>query len=160
MVLPSKRFRIWERLYTRFMLEPPPAGSSPQPAVVKTIQPVTNVDELLTDLGIDLTTGIVGTATGGKEMRSITEDEEWECWVVEMARQTGDRTIDTFSIKDPENTEVVIEAFTATATYRSGLLVWPLKMRRGWKFMANFSGAGTTDGTWKISIYRAKQDLY
>ena len=44
--IPSKRFDIWRRLYTRFTLEPAPASGS-MAAVGTEIVPFTNVDELL-----------------------------------------------------------------------------------------------------------------
>ena len=47
MVQPSKRFDIWRRLYTRFLIEPVPVSFSEQPGIGTIIQPITSADELL-----------------------------------------------------------------------------------------------------------------
>jgi len=44
--IPAKKFDVWRRLYTRFLLEPKPLQES-NAAVQVSIQPVTQADELL-----------------------------------------------------------------------------------------------------------------
>jgi len=47
-VQPARRFDVWRRLYTRFLIEPFPAGGE-GPSVLTTIAPVTDADRLLQD---------------------------------------------------------------------------------------------------------------
>ena len=44
--IPSKRFDVWRRLYSRFLLEPGPASGS-RAEVLTAIQPITDVDAII-----------------------------------------------------------------------------------------------------------------
>jgi len=44
--LKSRRFTLFDRLYTRFALEPPPAGDTPEPGVYPQLAPVIDIADL------------------------------------------------------------------------------------------------------------------
>ena len=64
MTQPSKRFDVWRRLYTRFLIEPFPAAVGDSPGVSTTITPVTDADILLKVPGI-VDSGLNLTASAG-----------------------------------------------------------------------------------------------
>ena len=77
MTQPAKRFDVWRRLYTRFGIEPFPAGGE-GPAVSTTIQPVTDADSLqsvtrFTAGNVDLTPA-AGTFVGSS---TVPPDKVW-----------------------------------------------------------------------------------
>lgn len=91
MLIPSKAFDLWRRLYTRFVLEPPPLEASTA-ALEGTVQPVTAVDVLLqVHKAVTETTPYV--ATGALEVLTVPTGKRWLLHSVRVARSGGDGTI-------------------------------------------------------------------
>jgi len=76
-VLPSKRFTIWQRMYNRYQLEPSPADSPATPGLFTVISPTIDVEDFNRALNSAITaldlTGSAGTVvaavTAGVERR-------------------------------------------------------------------------------------------
>ena len=63
MVQPAKRFEVWQRLYTRFGIEPFPADGE-GPSVSTTVMPITDADALLRTTIFADSTGNLSAAAG------------------------------------------------------------------------------------------------
>lgn len=143
--IPSKRFDIWRRLYTRFLLEPAPASTGPD--VGKTILPVTDADELLRVPRIDTT--VTGTLTVGlRPVRTVPDGERWRLHAMDIARGSGDRTITRVSLTDVQGPNTMpIDEFTATGSYVSGLLPHVPVIDENFQILITIGG-GATDSIW------------
>jgi len=78
MVQPSRIFALWQRLYTRFLIEPFPAGREP-PTVSTVIQPITNADELLQvpTVGNDTDADLTGSAENFVSIATVPDGKRW-----------------------------------------------------------------------------------
>lgn len=86
--IPSKRFDVWRRLYSRFLLEPEPLVGS-RAAVSTVIQPITDVDTVVSEssirrAGFDLT-GASGTFKGF----TVPAGERWRPGLLHREGTTG-----------------------------------------------------------------------
>jgi len=86
--IPSRALTIWRRLYTRFSLEPEPASVSPD--VLKTIIPVTDVDELLKNTLTGSTDGdLTGSAGSYVPVHTVPDGKRWTLRNVHREASTG-----------------------------------------------------------------------
>jgi len=90
MTQPSRRFKIWERLSSRFLIEPVPADATPAPGVGTEIIPVTHVDELLreTQTAQALAVDISG-AVAFNSMFTVPEGKRWRVKNIHREATTG-----------------------------------------------------------------------
>lgn len=87
-MIPAKAFRVWERLYRRFSLEPFPAEGS-QAAVETTIQPVTDADELLrTHPYASSTLDLSGGAGSYVDVFTVPDNRRWRVLMLKKSDTT------------------------------------------------------------------------
>lgn len=92
MVQPARIFRLWERLYNRFLIEPFPATGE-GPAVSTTITPVTDADELLREYRqVEANTGDIDSSTSVTGL-VVAEGERWRVHMFNASQSSGDRTL-------------------------------------------------------------------
>jgi len=141
---PSKRFDIWRRLYTRFLIEPFPAEGA-SPAVSTLVTPITDADELLLDRGVNRKTEIV-SATGEVDIFTVAEDKRDNIIAIWLFQATGTFTFNAIIVKDAPSSanNMRIDSFTTTSE-RIFLPPAGFKMDSGWQLTVNVdvhSGAG------------------
>jgi len=152
--IPSRALTVWRRLYTRYSLEPFPASVSPD--VSKTIQPITDADELLRVPAVDITT--TGSLTTGEQVaRTVPEPQRWKLYSWDVNRASGDRLVEGISLGDGSQS-VRIDSQTAAGTFITRLAT-PLLMDPGWQFILHIAG-GTTDGTWLVELLLQIEDAF
>ena len=114
--IPSRQLSVWRRLYTRYSLEPEPASVSPD--VSKTIQPITNADELL-QRPRGLVESVTVTGTGGFGIALVPAGVRWHLVSIHIRQSTGTFTFDRVILRDTSvNLDIIIDQF-ASATFRT-----------------------------------------
>ena len=130
MVQPSRIFSLWQRLYSRFLIEPFPAEGG-GPSVSTTIQPITDADELLRTYGIIEVNTASFDADAEQAAIVVPTGERYRVYAYNFAPISGDRTIDATRLSDASfGGSMTIEDFTATQT-RSSLLAQPFVLEEG-----------------------------
>jgi len=87
---PSRRFTIWERLSSRFLIEPVPAEATPAPGVGTEIQPITDVDELLrVPTAAVVINQDISAAVAFSSMFTVPEGKRWHVKSVWRESTTG-----------------------------------------------------------------------
>jgi hypothetical protein len=155
-VLGSKAFQIWRRLANRFDLEDqPPSGLGANVSTL--VQPITNVDALLT---VSLTGTNDTAALGGGVQIVITvpAGKRWKIYMYQLTRLTGDRNLDAVWVYDGTN-NVFIETFTAASTRNSGVLNTPIPLDEGQSLQVDVTG-GTTDSSYRCRLWVDQEDAY
>jgi len=152
--IPSRALTVWRRLYTRYALEPFPATVSPD--VSKTIQPITDADELLRIPAVDITT--TPSLTLGEQVgRTVPTPQRWKLYAWDVNRASGDRLVEGISLGDG-TVSMRIASQTAAGTFIDRLGT-PLLMDPGWQFILHIAG-GTTDGTWLVELLLQIEDAF
>lgn len=140
----SRAYRIWERLYTRFSLEPGLPHANP-PELLSFILPVTSADELLREYRGRNPTGAV-SGNDIIDVVTVPQGERWTLFAVVAARSTGTFDLDEFRILDASRNEnVIIESWTPATVHQVNPALWPLTIDEGDILrveVANFVGAG------------------
>jgi len=96
--IPSRSLDVWQRLYTRYSLEPGPASVAPD--VLKTIVPVTQADLLLArHRGVTDTTVVTGVQLD-LVVHTVPEGIRRTFLVMRATRTSGTWTIDMVSLRD------------------------------------------------------------
>jgi len=156
-VLPSKRFEIYGRLYSRFLLEPLPAVGS-NAALSPLIIPTTDVDELLRVPQIE--TFVVGiTSAVGFVMATVPLGERWTVTFIRMALIDGTWTHNSMSIANPDGGDIPILPYTQTAGAQLNQLTNPLVLDEGWTIRMNvdtFSSGGDA----QCKVYSLREDAF
>jgi len=115
MVQPAKRFDLWRRLYSRFLIEPFPAQEGDSPGVATTIFPVTQADDLLLAHGQKEVDTASFNSDGAKNGLVVPEGKRWKVQGMQAVRKSGDRDIDQFVLSDAsEGLTLTLVIFTAT----------------------------------------------
>ena len=153
LTIPSRSIGVWRRLYTRYSLEPYPASVAPD--VAKTIQPVTNADDLLWRPEIKTDTVEVSVST--IVVATVPTGERWTWYAFAGNVVGGDRDIDRVIVGDGSNSMVLSE-FTAVAD-RQELWPEPFTMLEGWTIQVRGAG-GTTNGDWGFGNYIRIEDVF
>jgi len=145
--IPSKSIEVWRRLYARFNLEPGPASVSPD--VSKTIQPVTDVDRLLTTPEVRM----VGTVSfnGALDVLVVPEDEIWALGAYSIFRTSGDRVLTQIDIRDVFGSKINLDT-PASVSVTENIFGNKLRMGPGWLFRITVGG-GTTNGSWTVETH-------
>ena len=82
MTQPTKRFDLWRRLYTRFLIEPTPAEGE-GPAVSTVISPVTDADVLLREYLHPGATGDLQASAG--TFSALISVPDGKVWILKAA---------------------------------------------------------------------------
>lgn len=152
--IPSKRFEVWQRLYSRFLLEPFPAGRV-GPDVSKTITPVTQADELFKKPVLQAID--IPSFTGLRVAHTVPSDERWVLMAYDIRRVTGSRDLFRVIIDDGlsqfflENNLVVSESQVVLPT--------ALVMEKDWTFDIQVSG-GAADGIYRVHLLTVVGDTF
>lgn len=155
--LPSKRFQLYSRLYSRFLLEPLPAVGS-NAALSPLILPTTDVDELLRVPELELFTVAITSAVGFV-MATVPAGERWTVTFIRMVLQSGTWTHNRIDIEDPAGTNLPIDRYTASADEELKELINPLVLDEGWDIVLNVNSF-TAGGDAQLGIYRLREDAF
>ena len=146
--IPSRALEVWRRLYTRFNLEPGPAGVGPD--VSKTIIPTTDVGELLKVPDV-LETTSGGLSPGESFPVTVPEGERWHLRAYEFGRTSQDRNIDGVLLRDPAGQVINIDTFTGASFRIGGLNANVPVLDQGWSIGLSVSG-GSADSTFLVTL--------
>lgn len=161
-LIPVKAFQIYSRLYKRFLLEPAPAGTGPSPQLETTIQPITNVDELLrTPKGEGHDSGTIGIGSSASfAIATVPAGKRWMLYWVFTTRLTGDNLTDAYQFNDvSENLLVTYELFTAVANNNREFNN-PIPMDEGDSLQVSMSGAGSSTSTIRGRVWVVEEDAF
>lgn len=154
---------IWRRLQTRFKARTK-TDTDPEdpdhPILIETLQPITNIDELLMEHKVAVVSGVAGTASGWVTFFTVPDGKRWHVKAVHAQRTTGDRTILIFGVDDKDGNSINIESFTAGSVYESGMLPSPLTLDEKAVIKYNFTAAGSSNGTWTGRALIAEEDAF
>ena len=143
--IPSRAIGVWRRLYSRYSLEPYPASVAPD--VSKTIQPVTQADELLRESQVRSETSLIIVDT--VLVVTVPTGERWKLYHLRADRTGGDRNIDRILIGSTE-ASLIVDDFTAAGS-RNFEPQTPYPMQEGWRILVRGTG-GATDGNWAFGL--------
>jgi len=116
MTQPARRFDLWRRLYTRFLIEPYPVEPGEGPGILTEIVPVTSADELLKAYGNRAGVSASYNANGQVELIRVPDGERWTVYLIDIRRASGNRTFDRLLIADSSTgNATVFDDFTTTA---------------------------------------------
>jgi len=90
--IPSKRFDVWRRLYTRFLLEPGPASGS-RAEVLTAIQPITDVDAVIAVATVRRVDADLTPASGTVVGFTVPDGERWRPGLLHSEATTGNSHI-------------------------------------------------------------------
>lgn len=113
LVIPSKRFDVFGRLYTRFTLEPAPAEPGSPVGVAKVIVPTTDADALLREPRA--TAGVTAVSgTGGLTIFTVPAGFKGRIFSISGQISTGTWTYSRIFIGDVSEggVEAIISIFT------------------------------------------------
>ena len=150
-MLQSKRFEVWRRMGKLYLLEDQPA-SGMGTGVMTTVQPVTDVDQLLADVLIP-EVSFTSVAASWVTMLTIPDDERWIIYRLHVGRSAGDRTIDQLRIGAGAGINLLLPTFTASSSFISAMDDTPIPMQGGMTLDCLFTG-GTSDGSWTARVLK------
>lgn len=159
MVQPSKRFDLWRRLYTRFLIEPVPVQEGEEPSVSTSIIAVTDADALLEAHGAVF----FDTASFDADVQvtglTVPDGERWKVQALNAIQASGNRTINQMRLRDVSaNINYVLDTFTAAVDHFI-LLGTPFTLEEGDQINIVSSG-GSTASTYQVSCWRATEDAF
>jgi hypothetical protein len=165
--LESDLFAAFARLGKRLRLKSGSAGLT-NPRVENTVVPITSMDDLLKKWELFYTEHTIGGASQTDTIATVPTGKRWEIFALRFYRESGDRTIDTWGIVEPGvaegsqtwNNTLVLDTFTASNNYRSGMLNQPLALPEGAGVTFSTTAAGSTNGTYHIQILLLEEDAF
>ena len=160
MTQPSKRFDIWRRLYTRFLIEPFPAEGA-SPAVSTLVTPITDADELLRQpTGFELTTQSPATDATPFTVAQVPAGRRWNLQTINVTRTTGDNTFSRIIIGDDSAlVSVILEIFTGT-NGRTLLLPSMIRMDEGDTVRVQMDGVGVAASNIRALLWLEEEDAF
>lgn len=105
LLIPSKEFELWRRLYGRFMLEPYPTDGSIA-FVSSVIQPVTQIDELARSIVLQVGTVSI-TADGTFYGLTVPAEERWRVRSISIGQSAGTWNHEEIRIRDASENELL-----------------------------------------------------
>jgi len=156
-LLPAKRFNVWSRLYSRFLLEPFPAVGS-NAFVAPVIQPVTDADRLLQRLAIESST-ISVTSAIGFVVATVPKGERWTVSIMRVRLSSGTWTHNTFLIRDPTDSPMEIHNYTQSSTSELWEPINPIELDEGWQLSVNVDSFSAT-GNLVTDLLCLKEDAF
>jgi len=156
-LLPAKQFKVWTRLYDRFLLEPSPAiGSNAYVAPV--IQPVTDADRLLQALDIESST-IDVTSAIGFVVATVTQGQRWTVSFWRSRVSSGTWTHNGFSIVSPAGVSMTLHSYATSSQAELWELSQPLVLDEGWQLQVNVNGY-TSQGDLITNLLILREDAF
>lgn len=133
--IPSKRFSIWRRLTERFQLEATPAMPGEPPSVVPHLQPITNIDTLLTAIAVGASAYDISAGSGSTTIATVPNGKRWR---LKYLSRTSSAAATTVNLDISGATLPIILAAT------SGSLLFPIDflMEEGDRILATNTGNG------------------
>ena len=159
MVQPSRVFELWQRLYSRFRIEPLPAGEVDAPGVGMVVSPVTDADALLRVPGLKAFT-LTAAPVGLNTLFTVPEGKRWHLFSVHAAQTSGDRLLDQLRIGDTSaasTMRIAIQTAAAEIMYEKAGLPYVLDQL---DTIAINLGGGTTDGNWDGRAWVEEEDAF
>lgn len=147
----------YRRLYERLTVKGPSTKSTVPPHILPGVRLVTDLDELLKVLDIDLTT-TGGLGVGTSTVRTVPADERWTLYGYHVSRSAGDRNSTALVLLDTGGHSLTLATWAA-AQSDATQLPHPVPLDRGWALQLAVSG-GTTDGAWVVRFLVAKEKAY
>jgi len=136
MTLKTRRYTLFDRLYSVYALEPRPAEDSPEPGISPVLSPVIDIADLyplellVATLGLDITIGTYVSAF------TVPAEQRWHLNMLSLDALTAE-TAPAFL--DPAGTEVRVAANGTTQVFlQEELAGWKLDPR--WDIGAPASG--------------------
>jgi len=159
MTQPSRVFTLWQRLYTRFSIEPLPAGDVDAPGVSTTIVPVTISDDLLLAWGCQQADTAGSDSSGQKNGLTVPSGKRWRVHAIHSLRVSGLRNIDQFIIRDNDLAlNMPVHIFTA-ATQEALILATPLTMDEDDRIDLNYVG-GSGSTVYTVQAWVSEEDAF
>jgi len=159
MTQPARRFDLWRRLYTRFLIEPFPAAEGEAPSVATTIFPVTDADALLLVEGAQQFVVPAVDSVGQKVGITVPEGKRWVVHAISAIRASGDRNIDEFILRDDDaGLNMPIHLFTA-ASREVVILGTPLTLDENDRVDVNYVG-GTNSTSFTVTLWASEGDAF
>lgn len=155
--IPSRQLEVWRRLYTRYSLEPWPASVSPD--VSKTVQPITNADDLLAKPRAELGIG-TAAGTGDLQVAVVPADKRWELEALLVRLSSGDSTMNRIEIRDEsEGTNIIIKAFSSSTSEVLPAGLGRIILDPGDSVRVNID-AFTGGGDWHANMWVTESDIF
>jgi len=159
LLIPSKNFDVWGRLYTRYTLEPFPVNGGEPPGVLKTITPVTQADELLKRHRGLFESGSP-TATGYVTVMTIPAGIRRQLITLRLTLISGTYTFNAIAVQDAsEGNLLPIESFNSATTQIMIPLTAPITLDEGDTIQA-FVNAFTDTGPLQLETWCVDEDAY
>lgn len=149
----SRKHSIWTRMYGRFDLDPGKLVEAGRTRVMRIIQPVTVVDDILRDPATRRAT--VEQTSSAVEYLTVPDAELWTLYGYDFNRSAGDRVVERVSVRPTEEDgglTMMLDRFSAVAV-RTFYLPVPLKLKQGWVLQLHGDGTGAADGNYDMTIF-------
>lgn len=161
MTQPARRFDLWRRLYTRFLIEPFPAGDA-VPAVSTLIVPVTQADELLSEpRGFEETTEASAALAANLSIATVPAGNRWRLQTINVLRTSGDNTFSRFLIQDASRggLSIAIDTFASVtgATLRLDTII---RMDEGDAVRILMDGAGVAASNMRVQLWLEEEAAF
>ena len=163
MTQPSRLFSLWQRLYTRFSIEPVPASQSSSPSIATMIQPITDADALVTDWRAvtvssqSINAGLAGTFN----MLTPSPGTRVKIFGYHIDRSSGDNQIDLVNAFDrTENASVAIDEFTAAADRKFLFPGVPLILEENDLLTIHTDGTGVGASVFRMRAWLGLEQAY
>jgi len=157
--IPSRQLAVWRRLYTRYTLEPAPASVSPD--VSKTIQPVTQADDLLRE-----PRGFEGTETAPAGdntnfvVATVPDGKRWTLQSIDIRRTTGDNTMSRFLLGDTSRGLAILILLFTAGTSQQLRLEQPYRLDQGDTIRVLTDGAGVSASDFRAQLWIEEEDAF
>lgn len=148
---------IWTYLVDRFLLADV-SRKSEDLILLRTVQPVTVIDELVADPLIPDTVTKASDIVANVVFITVPANEWWDLLALYFNRAAGSRVIQDIILANTaaEADQVNIVTGIAGTTYTSGMFAQPVPLKPGWRIIVSFSG-GAADGNWTLQmLYRRR----
>lgn len=156
-LIPSKRFDVWRRLYTRFLLEPLPAEGS-SAGVSSVILPVTDADRLLRTPEIEIFQVSV-TGTGLTAFATVPAGRRWMINELRVARASGTMTHQGITFTAPDGSEMTVYSYASQAEAELWECFKQQTLDPGWIISVSFDAHSVT-GNVDLQVFREAEDAF
>ena len=147
--------KVFDRIKDRFMLEELDAL---YPVLSNAILPTSDADEVLANYGPVQTEDITSAASSWVDLTSIPSGERWKIYALQLARVSGDRVLDGWSIGDG-TIRVSLASLASVTSLRTGIMQ-PFIMEQNQVISVSYGGSGSSDGTWRGWIWRRTEKSF
>jgi len=156
---PARRFDLWRRLYSRFLIEPFPAEGG-GPSIATEIVPVTDSDELLRVHGIvradSATFDADETLATGL---AVPAGRRWHLAGIGFEQTTGNRTVTRIILND-DSTGLTHNLEVFAATQQHSLILGTVFILEELDFLSITTIGGSTNTVYRTSVWVAEEDAF